>query len=370
MCVPMQRSGSAVTKLLLWGSALLAGILSGCGADKKGIDNADREVILQSIANDVIVPAFKEFELQTDSLLLATTAFTSHPEPATLQEVRARWKATAYAWKRASTYSFGPVEDNFLSGSIDYPSVHYPNIEKSIVTHTPIDQAYISSRGTSLKGIKAIEYLLFKNAGEQPVISEFKASAPRREYLLALVTNLNLQAQKAVGAWRPYAQTFIDADGNDIKSAISVLINRCVSQINMVKDERLAMPLGMRSQGELQIESVEGRLSGTSIELLKNEIFSIRACVGLERKQGILALLDQLDAAYDGKPLSEAIDSQFREIDRLADKIQQPLETAIINETESVTALYTALKKLQILLEVDVVNQLGIILTFSDNDGD
>lgn len=345
-------------------------LIAGCGGGKKELENTDRKVMLQSVTKDVILPAFQDFKQQTDSLLSATTLFTGNPNENTLNVARERWQQAAFAWKKASAYAFGPIEDNFLSGAIDYPSVHYPNIEKAINANATIDEGYVDAKGASLKGLKAIEYLLYKTTAADATVADFSASAARRVYLQALVAHLNTQAQKVIDAWLPFSETFINAGGTEIKSATGILVNKCVSQINLIKDERLAMPLGMRNQGEKQPESVEGRLSNTSIALLTNEVKSIRAIFGNENVTGIYSLLDQLKATYDGQLLSHQLSSQFDEIDRLAAQITLPLDAAITLETEKVTNLYNALKKLQILVEVDVVNQLGIILTFSDNDGD
>ena len=346
-------------------------IVSSCGESKREIRNTDRKAVLDSIAKEVILPAFDDFAVRTDSLVQATEVFVGKPDEASLEKVRRQWRNAAVSWKVAGTYSFGPVDDHFLSGAIDYPGVHYPNIEKSISSGEVIDDSYITSRGSSLKGLKAIEYLLYKNAS---VVRDFASSRRRREYLSALASNLAAQADKVLEAWRgtdaPFAAVFTNADGRDIKSSLSILVNKCVSQVNLIKDERLAVPLGMRNGGNPDPASVEGRLSGASLALIRSEIAGVQKCFGNGKSAGLYTLLDQLDARYGDQPLSLAIANQFAETDRASESISMPLDAAITQETEKVRDLYNSLKKLQVLIGVDVVNQLGIILTFSDNDGD
>lgn len=361
----------SVTSRLL--SCLFAaiGLAAGaCTPGKKEIADTDRKAVLHSIAHNVIVPAFSAFSARTDSLLTATAAFTSNPTPGALDAARENWRSAAIAWKMASAYSFGPVDDQFLAGPIDYPSVHYGNIEKNIRSGAVIDEAYLNTVGTSLKGLKAIEYLLFKEKNPETVAAEFGAVQSRRAYLLALAYSLNLQAKNIVAAWDIYADTFANSNGHDIKSATSTLVNKCVSQINFIKDERLAMPLGMKRNGTVNPDLIEGRLSGESVALLKAEVLSVKACFGSGQVIGINQLLDRLGATYNDRPLSVAIDEQFKEIEERIDAISIPLDQALSSEKPQVSAVYDAVKKLQILIEVDVVNQMGIILTFSDNDGD
>ena len=355
---------------------ILAGtiIVSGCGENKRKIENADRKAILNSITKETILPAFEDFARQSDSLFAATKIFITKPDSLSLERVRRQWQSAAVTWKTAGTYSFGPIDDHFLSGAIDYSSVHYPNIEKNINSGAVIDNSYIESRGSSLKGLKAIEYLLFKNASKDSVISDFTSSQKRREYLSALAYNLTLQAKKVLDAWEgtttPYATVFANADGRDLKSSLNILVNKCISQLNAIKDEQLAVPLGMRNGGNIDPASIEGRLSGASLELIRSEIAGVQKCFGNGKAIGLYTLLDQLNAQYDDKPLSVAIANQFAEIERTCESITMPLDKAIIQEPEKVRDFYESLKKLQILISVDVVNQFGIILTFSDNDGD
>ena len=349
-------------------------IVSSCGENKREIGNTDWKAILDNITKEVILPAFEDFAGRADSLLEATKVFAGKPGEASLEQVRRQWQNAALSWKVAGTYSFGPIDDHFLSGAIDYPGVHYPNIEKSISTGTVIDDSYIESRGSSLKGLKAIEYLLYKNASGDSVVRDFASSQKRREYLAALASNLAAQARKVLEAWKgtdaPFAAAFARADGRDIKSSLGILVNKCVSQVNLIKDERLAVPLGMRNGGSPDPASVEGRLSGTSLALVRSEIAGVQKCFGNEKVAGLYALLDQLNAMHGDKPLSQAIAGQFAEVDKSAGAISLPLDAAITQETEKVKDFYNSLKKLQVLIGVDVVNQLGIILTFSDNDGD
>lgn len=355
---------AVILPLLVW--------VAGCGPGKKELSVTDRKTMVTNLTKEVIVPAFETFLKATDSLAAAGMQFGTAPGKANLESMRAHWLLAAQSWKKAATFSFGPVDDEFLGGGIDYTGVHYPNIEKIIASSDPIDSAFVESRGSSLKGLKAIEYLLF-NRGDT-ALSDLSSSPRRMAYLAALTQNLNVQAKKVVDAWTKgspsYAEKFSNADGKDLKSALNILVNQCISRINMIKDERLAVPLGMRNEGNPRPDLVEGRLSGSSVLLLRSELEGLRSIFNSGGKDYLNSLLDQLDAQYNGKPLSEAIAAHFETADRQAAGIPADLEKAITQNTDPVRQLYDSLKKLQILLEVDVVNQLGVIMTFSDNDGD
>jgi predicted lipoprotein len=52
------------------------------------------------------------------------------------------------------------------------------------------------------------------------------------------------------------------------------------------------------------------------------------------------------------------------------DLINSPLSTAVTAQKDLVGTAYDEVKKLQVMMEVDMINNLGVLLTFSDNDGD
>ena len=348
---------------------ILTAILGlGCSEKKRELQNSNRKDVLDTLAVRVIIPAFEDLHTQAQLLEKAARTFTETPSENTLGAVRNQWLETTSAWKRASTYTFGPIEDHFLSGGIYYSGVHYANIEKSIQTAGKIDNAFINSQGSSLKGLKAIEYLLYK---DDRVLADFGASTARKNYLQALTENLTAQTQKVLDLWtsgeQPYRETFVNATGRELNSSLCILVNKTIQQVNMIRDERLAMPMGMHREQTPRTDMIEGRLSKSSVTLLKNEIRSIQ---NLYSNKGINTLLDQMEATYEGEPLSARIDQQFETVYQLTDALPNGLEEAIVTDKEAVKNIHDQLKKLQILLEVDVVNHLGIILTFSDNDGD
>ncbi len=355
----------------------IALLTSSCGGGKNEINNTDRKTVLTNTAEKAVIPAFKDFQNKAEILEKAVLAFSETPDASHLEEARQKWTEAAVSWKKASVFSQGPVEDMFLSGAIDYVSVHYPNIEKAITEGKDIDNAYITSRGSSLKGLKAIEYLLFGD-GSQPdkILATFsgKTGSQRIMYLSALAENIRISAGSIIEAWLPekgnYTAEFEKADGREAGASLGVLINKLVSQVNQLKDERVGAPAGNRNNGEPQPELVEAIPSGQSLSLLRSEIQGFESLFTANNTGGIDQLLDKLEAKAGGEPLSGKIKDQFAKIYSRIDAIDQPLQVAVFEDKEKVGQLFTDLKQLQVLLEVDVVNNLGILLTFSDSDGD
>lgn len=355
--------------ILAFGIATL--YLTGCSGK---INDTLRKDVLDSLAYKVIIPAFQDLNQEAVLLKQTVEKFVDQPTSEHLDEARAQWRRTAGAWKRASNYTFGPIEDQFLSGGIYYASVHESNIEKTIRSSEDFDESSINAVGSSLKGLRAVEYLLFKSESPEQLLADYKQEPRRGRYLLALVQNLNRQTEKVLELWTagsaPYVQTFTTAAGRELNSSLSIVVNKCIQQINFIRDERLGMPMRAKQDQSPRPDLVEGTLSNTSLYLLRNELQSVHNCFQKGGAPLLNALLDDMNATYDGQALSTKINDQFETIYQSIETLPSGLENTIVTNRNEIEKLYDQMKRLQILLEVDVVNHLGIILTFSDNDGD
>lgn len=347
----------------------------------------DRKGMLTNLTNGVILPSFDNFYNASNNLESSINTFVADPTNSSkLLDVQKKWVTATSAWKLASVFQQGPITDKFLLTNIDFShkgnNINATLLEKAITdgTVTTITSDYIEQRGATVKGVFAIEYLLFDKSGSQNVVIEkfTKADlgAKRLAYLKALATNLKAQAKLVLDDWKgTYGTTFVSADGRDINSSLGVLANTIIDQIYTVRDERIGVPKGNRNNGTPQPDLAQAVLSGNSTDFIVNEIKSIenaflgKTSTGVDGV-GIDDLLDKLDAKSDGILLSTKIKTQFASVYTKLGAIPNRLPIAVVNNPTEVTAAYTEIKKLQVMLEIDMINNLGVLLTFSDNDGD
>ncbi len=347
-------------------------------------DTFDRKSMLTNLGNNVVIPSFDAFYQKAAALETATTAYsTDVKNEQKLIAAQQAWLEMATAWKQASVFKQGPVDDKFLLANIDFSTkgvyLNTALLEKAITDGTTIDNAYIESKGSTVKGVHAIEYLLFdKSQRNANVVGGYTGvnGANRAAYLKALATNLKNQAQLIVDSWKSgYVTTFINADGRDINSSLGVLSNKLIDLIYTIRDERIGAPKGNRNNGVPQPDLAESALSNSSIALAINELkglenaFLGRTPAGIDGV-GLDDLLDKLGAKSGDDLLTTKIKNQFATVYTKLSAIPAPLQTAVVTNKTEVQAAYDEIKKLQVMMEVDMVNNLGVLLTFSDNDGD
>lgn len=363
------------------------GIVSACSKSNEvsdAFENFDRKSMLTNLGTKVIVPLFEQFYQKSSTLEQALTAYTAEPQSEEkLKAAQQAWIAAAIAWKEVSVFKQGPIEDKFLLSNVDFSTngvyLNVTLLEKTIIEATSIDNAFIESKGATVKGIHAIEYLIFdKSQNNSNIISLLTGAnaTKRRSYLLALSTNLKNQGKMIIDEWNSsYLSTFQNADGRDINSSLGKLSNKLIEQIYTIRDERIGLPLGKRNNGTVQPELVESYLSGVSVTFVINELKGIedaflgRTPAGVNGV-GIDDLLDKLGAKSGEELLSSKIKNQFTAVYAKLNAIQNPLSLAVVNSKADVQTAYDEIKKLQVLMEVDMINNLGVLLTFSDNDGD
>lgn len=347
-------------------------------------ESFDRKSMLTNLGNNVIIPSFEAFYQKTDALDLAVVAYTSDlKNEQKLLVVQQAWIEMAKAWKLASVFKQGPIEDKFLLSNIDYSSkgtyLNVTLLEKTISEGTTIDNAYVESKGATVKGIHTIEYMIFDKAkANSNIIGGYTGinGAKRTAYLKALSINLKNQAKLIVDEWKGgYLTKFITADGRDINSSLGVMSNKLIDLIYTIRDERIGVPIGRRTNGTPQPDYAEAILSESSIALAINELKGIEnGFLGKSpsgtKGVGIDDLLDKLEAKSGEELLSKKIKTQFITVYAKLNAISTPLPIAVVNNKAEVQAAYDEIKKLQVMMEVDMINNLGVLLTFSDNDGD
>ncbi|SMO46777.1 imelysin family protein [Gracilimonas mengyeensis] len=338
-------------------------ILSGCG------NQFDRTRILDNAADNLIIPAYEDFKDKSDSLHIALMAFTENPTEGMLQTAQERWKASIKSWKRAELYNFGPVESMVLVTSIDRWPTSEAGIETVIEEYDDSDD-YLVRVGSNRRGLPAIEYLLFHSQPEE-IITEFE-DANRKAYLLQLSASVAENSALILDEWQnEYKHRFIEKTGNRPNSGITLLANEMGYLLEMIRMDKLEIPFGKQTMGALRLHMLESEYAGISKQLIRENLESARHTFNGGEGTGFDDYLDGLNIrGDDGMMLSEAINQEYANALAIIDNMDGSLAEVMQNDKEAVEQLIESVQQLYIYTEVDMISQLNILDTFSDNDGD
>lgn len=355
-------------------------ITFSCNEEPEGpSNNFDRKALLENTGKNIIIPVYENFSQRTVELLQEAMSFANSPTGNNLITLQQAWEATALQWQMAAMFNLGPAESENLNMKVSQWPTSPTSIEEAIEGATEVNEAYIQSLSANSKGLPALEYLLFdKEQGNAAVLSRFEGSENRKAFLIALCENLNNLASSAYEAWQPnggnYLATFVSADGKDAGSSVTMLANQLIILTEIVKNEKVGIPLGKKSMGTMLPNMVEAWRSGTSLALIKEDIKAIEKVFTGDGEgssaTGFDDYLNQVNVQYDGAPLSEVVKEQIDKIEVALDAIDAPLQDALDTEQEKVEAVYNETQRLVVLLKTDMMSGLGLLVTFSDNDGD
>lgn len=342
----------------------------GCSEDNGGVTDAfDRGQILENVATHLIVPAYQDFADKTTSLKQNIEAFTAQPTTENLELAKNAWKAAILSWKTAEAFNFGPVDQLSLETSIDLWPTSANGIEEAIDNYDG-SATYLEGIGSNRKGLPAVEYLLF-HADDAQIISEF-ADQNRKDYLNLLTLALTENAETLVNEWENgYQDTFVSNTGNDANASTTLLSNEMIFLLETVKNYKVATPLGLRTLSDPLPDQVESLYAGISLDLIAENLHVIEDIFTGQDGQGFDDYLDALNIDDgEGNSLSTTILQQIEKSHQSLDAINDPLQEAVFNQEEEVEQLFIDLQELTVLMKTDMMSRLGLLVIFSDNDGD
>lgn len=348
---------------------------SGTGDSDSLFGSYDQESMLNNIGSNVLLPGIQHFAASAAAANTAIASFTASPDAASLTAAQNAWVQLALDWATAASFDFGPMNDQLLSAQIDTWPVNTTKIENAVNT-----QADAATQGSDAKGLKALEYLLFDKNGNQQVLGKYtgddEAATNRKKYLASVAQNLVTISSTLQNAWSgdgKYFSTFTSAKGNNVSSSVSLLVNTISLYLDVVKNMKVGNPIGMGvkiNDNQPHPDMIEYTLAEQSLPAMKANVQSMKAAFDGGNGQGLDDLLDYVKAQKDGQNLSAVINSTFDDVIAKIDAVTPPYATAVSGQTQQLKDIYNSLKLLIAYFKVDVANNLGVTITFSDTDGD
>lgn len=352
-----------------WGVILL--LLVACKPEENSkIVNFDRGPLLAQAADELIIPSLESFVEATVFLEESADQFVESPSSESLASLKSSWLSARIAWKACEPFKFGPVDSYGFENAFDLWPANTSGIETAVSKYDGSDN-YLVQIGSDKRGLSAIEYLLYAE-DEASTLAAFE-DTNRQSYLQLLAADLTENGTSILDSWTDgYADTFKAATGNDAAASATLLVNELLYQIEVSKNYRIATPLGTRTgSSDPLLDQLESPYAEVSKELL---IASLEAAQNVFTGGSGQGFDDYLDAVgilnEDNKLLSEEILEQFELCFTDINAIEGSLKEALETDKELVSTVYVDLTNLTLLMKVDMMSQTGLLVLYSDNDGD
>lgn len=366
---------------------LAAALAVGCAGDPTPeasesptatAEAVDRGALLAAAAEVAIYPDYQATDAQLDALITALDALAASPEEGTLSDARGAWRAVREPWSRGAAHHFGPSRDLRTTSAVDWWPVDTEKIDALIAGDGPVDVDAVAALGADVRGLMAMEYLLFDRPEATPALEALVAEPRRGALLASWARYADTGAAALAAAWGPaggggYTDAFTAAgEGSEVydtrQAALDDLVNGLVHAAELIADRDLAEPIGLTQGGEPQPQVVKGALADSALADILATLAGIRAVYfGPQGAQGpfLTALVRSRSPDID-----DAVAADLDAAVAAVAAIPLPLDEVVLSDPQSVEAAYVKVKDLHRTLAVDVAGLLGVTLTFSDNDGD
>lgn len=342
-------------------------------SDDDSNDNTDfdRAEMLQSIAENLIIPNFETLQTSVASLQSAVSDFVANTDEANLSSMRQAWVNAVTDHQHCSAFGFGPA--NLSLGS--YASVLgvFPVSESKVESAlSDPDFNLAGSFDRDLRGFYTVEYLIYGNGQtDAQLIAGFDQE--RKDYLILITDELKATFDNIVNEWNTsYLQEFVASEGTAAGSSISLLYNEFVKDYENLKNFKLELPAGL-SAGQTASDGtlVEAFYSGISRNLIV-EHFENSKNIYLGFSSGgqeIIGFEEYLASVEGGPQLITSTLEAIEQIDNaIADLPQGRLSDQV--DAAEVATLRDLLQDNTANFKSSMSSLLGISITFNSGDGD
>lgn len=354
---------------------LCVALVLGAGCAPYEIDDTRRQV-MQSWADDMLLPAYRDAALGADALADAIDALCAAPSDETLAAARVRWSGARAPWKQTEVFGFGPYQDEPLrfGPKIDAWPGRPDTVQAVLDADFAVTPAAVDGLGSFARGFPALEYLLFEPDGAGAA----GFADPRRcDYARSLAVNLGDELRGLHDAWSPEGGDYLGelvgagstgTEFDGLSDALGEVVNRMGYTVENIGVDKLGRPLGQTAGGAPQPEVVESRWSGRSLDDIADNLRGIERLFAGDADTGALGLSTYL--AAHGHVFDARMQGALGRARTALAAIDPPLTDAVALDAADVASAIAALRELQRFIQADILDALSLTLGFNDADGD
>lgn len=352
-------------------------ILPSCGSDNAPLpDSYDRSAMLTQLADRMIIPGYDSTrtalsDMRADWERAEQDGTISDSEAETL---RSQFQNVLRRWQGVVSFNFGPAEGDL--GTLTQELATFPCDTVLVERRISEGDTTTSNFRRDGRGFSALDYLLFARTTSQIAATlSGDDGSRRRSYLRAVLRRADNDLTAVANEWKSsYRTLFVNRNGTDAGSSVSLLLNELNKSFELLKNYKLGLPLGLRAgQQTAEPTKIEAFYSGLSFELLRLHFQSIREIWSghLSDDAQITTFRDYLRSVVNGPRLVDETEVQIARIDAAFLTISQSrMDELIRSNPQALILLHTELQKLTRFIKSEMSSLLGISITYSSGDGD
>jgi putative iron-regulated protein len=216
---------------------------------------SSRQLILSDIATNVISATYKDVSEKGIALKSNIDALVFSASDENLNACRTDWKALKSAWSQTEAFAYGPVITDEISAKINTWPLNKTGVDSILASSVVFSDSYLDGLPGNLKGLQAIEYILFGADG-----NKLASALTQREllFLNALVFKnqilinalaTNWKTDSSVGYFKPFVYA---GDGSGIYSSqiivYELIADTLINVLNRIVGNETTVPFNLTNQ--------------------------------------------------------------------------------------------------------------------------
>lgn len=324
----------------------------------------DKEALLINVADNIIIPRIQAFDSKLASLEASFNSFSSNPNQAGIDDVRAKWTDAYIQWQYVKTFDFGPIMSyGFKASTGTFPS------DTALINSNITNGGYDLNTVANIDaiGLSALDYLLHQPSA----LVNFASNASYRTYASEVIAKMSYEAGLVLSEWNSYRSTFVSSTGTSSTSAFSLLVNAFNKDYEIAKNAKVGIPIGKQSLGIQMPEYIEAKFSGISFELLDHSVNGLHELYrGISTTGSNGMGFDDYLLHLERSTLNSTIISNFNGITNKIHSFNNTFEEEMQLNPTGLDELYNLLQGQVVKLKTDMTSAFGVLITYQDNDGD
>jgi predicted lipoprotein len=337
-------------------------------------DSFDRSAMLTNIADNIMIPAYDDFNTKMSTLKTVAETFTTTPNQTNLEALRTSWFTAYKSWQHIEMFDIGKAEELQFKFYMNIYPVTVNDIEDNIINGS-YDLNSVNNQDA--QGFPALDYLLHGLADSDTAILEKYTIAENNDnhktYLLAILNQMNTLTTSVISDFKAQRNSFVTSTENTATSSVNKLINDYIFYYEKgLRANKFGIPAGIFSATSLP-EKVEGHY--------KNDVSKALALEALTAVQNLfegkhynaattgLSLKDYL-VKLNRTDIAAGVSNQMKIAEIQVQSLENSFAIQINTDNTAMTRSYDELQKAVILLKVDMLQTFNVSVDYVDADGD
>lgn len=337
-------------------SVLLLGSCKKEEVDTKPKDFEELKTrVIFNFAEDVAMRTYGDLNNAAIKFATSVENFRISGLQGDLDKVKTNWKTLRSVWEQTESFHFGPVAKGNYRAKIDTWPTYISDIDALLGGSNNLDVADIEKLPDNLRGLHAIEYLIFGADGKN---SAADCNDREKKYMLNLSKDISNNCLAIFNEWTggsaSYGSSIIYAGNNSgVFKTKKELFKTMAGGMNDLCKRLVIDNLG-KPYDAIDSTIVESPYSGLSLTDIAYNIASLRSVYTGEYKDstnyGIMDIVKDKNSALDGK-----IGTRMAAIDSALSAIKMPLDSAIYFKRAETKIAIDAIDSLRSTIELELI---------------